>query len=306
LRQESDRNSIIANGWQQGAILNTEDLPNGMMETLGLDKGLYVVANQSCDVVQSLEVEPSLELVKATPITCDHELYNGGFFNAKSARRLITPSPTSVREHYLHFDVKDKLQIPRGFLFSHQDIRPCCHLADSSGITFKTWLAMRYNRASFPDEFNERNKYPRRKQRGIAELVGLSLRSKLRGIRPAEINRAKNKLVKGLEKQVNGDPVCMFVEGLYFNISPETELDRGKDYELNCFALIPSDVPLEILDKVENCMGVFASDLGKERVVVQSMDALVMTMAEVTVEELRYYKRFSLEQLTLKHGESID
>lgn len=276
MRQESDRNSIIANGWQQGAILNTEDLPNGMMETLGLDKGLYVVANQSCDVVQSLEVEPSLELVKATPITCDHELYNGGFFNAKSARRLITPSPTSVREHYLHFDVKDKLQIPRGFLFSHQDIRPCCHLADSSGITFKTWLAMRYNRASFPDEFNER------------------------------INRAKNKLVKGLEKQVNGDPVCMFVEGLYFNISPETELDRGKDYELNCFALIPSDVPLEILDKVENCMGVFASDLGKERVVVQSMDALVMTMAEVTVEELRYYKRFSLEQLTLKHGESID
>jgi len=276
LHQESDRSAIIANGWQQGAILNTEDLPNGMMENLELDKGLYVVANQSCDVVQSLEVEPSIELVKATPVTCDHELYNGGFFNAKSARRLITPSPASVRENYLHFDVKDKLQIPRDFLFSHQGIRPCCHLEGSSENTFKTWLAMRYNRASFPDAFNER------------------------------INRAKNKLVKGFEKQVSGDPVCMFVEGLYFNISPEIELDSGKDYELNCFALVPSNIPTKIFDKVQNCMDVFASELGKVGVIVQSMDALVMTMAEVTVEELRYYKRFSLEQLTLKHGEAID
>jgi len=245
------------------------------METLGLDNGLYVVANQSCDVVQSLEVEPSLELVKATPITCDNELYNGGLFNAKSARRLIIPFLASMRDDYLHFDVKDKLQIPRDFLFSHQDIRPCYHLVDSTDNTFRTWLGMRYNRASFPDAFNERTK------------------------------RAINKLVKGFEKRVSGYPVCMFVEGLYFNISPEIELDDGKDYELNCFALVPSDISAEIFDKVQDCMGVFASELDRVGVVVQSMDALVMTMAEVTVEELRDYKRFSLEQLTLKHGEAI-
>jgi len=53
-------------------------------------------------------------------------------------------------------------------------------------------------------------------------------------------------------------------------------------------------------------MGVFASELDKAGVVVQAMDALVVTMAEVTVEELRDYKRFPLEQLTLKHGEAMD
>jgi len=42
--------------------------------------------------------------------------------------------------------------------------------------------------SDFTASLTDYNKYPRRKQRGIAELVGLSLRSKLRGIRPAEIN----------------------------------------------------------------------------------------------------------------------
>jgi len=49
----------------------------------------------------------------------------------------------------------------------------------------------------------EHNKYPRRKQRGIAELVGLSLRSKLRGIRPAEINAEDKKRKKEIE-HING------------------------------------------------------------------------------------------------------
>jgi len=187
-----DRKRIIGNGWRQGACLYVKDLPAPQQEEL-TSKGfsgndLLIVTSQCCDVVmESLETEPFIEFIKATPYSdTSSELHNNTFANAKHSRCLQLDAPNFTDNDLLHLFIHHRVTLGREFIASHSiDLTRC--LAGKELQTLKTWLAARYNRASFPDKFYERAK------NGI------------------------EKMASRLDKRAGGEHACIYVEGIYMS-----------------------------------------------------------------------------------------
>jgi len=225
---------------------------------------------QSCDVVaDSLKVEPFIELIKATPTNSG----NGNLINAKNPRKLQIDAPESIGKKFLYLDIHDRVFLDRRFIETTK-LDP--HCLDAAQLqTLKTWLGARYNRASFPDKFVDWAK------NGI------------------------NKMCKGLDKQIGGNHVCKYVEGIYMKVEPDEEVADGDSYDLYCFALIAPDPPQKAKEKIEESMKVLVQYLDADKIQFQTEDSLVMRTTEVTVDQLISYKKYYFDHLSLKRGEVL-
>ncbi|RME60134.1 hypothetical protein D6779_02740 [Candidatus Parcubacteria bacterium] len=270
-----DRERIIANGWKQGACLHIRDLPTEHQQYLIDEKGwsdddLLIVVMQSCDVVNSsLEKEPFIELIKAVP----SDSYNGQLINAKNPRKLQIEAPQPLGKSHLLLHIHDRIVLDRRFIETTV-LNPLCLDGEQLQI-LKTWLGARYNRASFPDKFMK------------------------------WANQGISKLRDRLDKQVDREHICKYVEGIYMRVEPDRELDDGGCYDLHCFALISPSTPPKAQEKIQAAMEEFVSKLPEGKISVQTEDSLVMNTAEVTVQEIVEYKRFYFDELSLKRGESL-
>ncbi len=276
-----ERKRIIDNGWKQGACLYITDLPEPQEEELKgkgySEKDLLIVTSQSCDVVmECLETEPFIEFIKATPYSnTASKLHNNTFANAKHSRCLQLDAPDFTGHTFLHLFIHDRVTLGREFIGSNSiDLSRC--LAGKELQTLKTWLAARYNRASFPDKFYEWAK------RGIKKMEGR------------------------LNKQADGEYACIYVEGIYMRVEPDEEVNDSDSYDLYCFALISSQTPIEALKKIEQAMKDLVSGVNPEKIRMQTEDSLVMQTTEITVAELIGYKKFYFDFLSLKRGEKPD
>jgi len=275
-----DRKRIIGNGWRQGACLYVKDLPAPQQEDL-TSKGfsgtdLLIVTSQSCDVVmESLETEPFIEFIKATPYSdTSSELHNNTFTNAKHSRCLQLDAPDFTDHTFLHLFIHDRITLGREFIGSNSmDLTQC--LTGKELQTLKTWLAARYNRASFPDKFYEWAK------NGIEKMEGR------------------------LDKQVGDEHACIYVEGIYMRVEPDEEVNDSDSYDLYCFALISPQTPIAAFEKIKQAMQDLVSGVNPEKIMMQTEDSLVMQTTEITVAELIGYKKFYFDFLSLKRGEKL-
>ncbi len=139
--------------WRQGQLLTDEAVQAwGLVNADEIENILVVVATHDCDLTQSIEKEPKIEVMVGRRITS----IDGNFSNAKVARTLhvaFQGEPLLLAE----FTATSKEIIRKEQLIDFQP-REDYTLSPESQSIFQRWLASRYRRSAFPDEFEQRLK----------------------------------------------------------------------------------------------------------------------------------------------------
>lgn len=154
--------TIAANGWRQGSLVDTKPLADYLPEGEVAD---YVVATHSCDLLHhDFGREPSVELIPRRRI----DTTDGNLTHAKSPRAWHLRHGDNAYE--LLF--ADRVALPRHVLAA---INPSGSLPDDETRVLKRWLASRYGRAEFADAFNRRLSGAARRIAKILKRRGESL-----------------------------------------------------------------------------------------------------------------------------------
>ncbi len=135
--------------WRQGHVLSGEAvrscLPDPLSETL------VVVVSHDCDIVQDPELEPVVEVIIGQQI----DAMDGNFAYAKNARRLHLTLSGGSQQLVVDLEANKKVPVGKQQLGGYE---PVAAVRATIGelIILQRWLAARYRRAAFPDEFDRR------------------------------------------------------------------------------------------------------------------------------------------------------
>lgn len=137
--------------WRQGHLLGAEAVNAlHLRHPTEPDKTLAIVATHDCDLAQAPDREPMVEVIVGRTI----EKLDGNYTHAKVPRRLhIT---LDGQEPCLaEFEATAKTYIEKKALADYEP-RSEVRLSPETASTFQLWLASRYRRSAFPDEFERR------------------------------------------------------------------------------------------------------------------------------------------------------
>ncbi|MEB3286878.1 MAG: hypothetical protein VKJ04_05190 [Vampirovibrionales bacterium] len=135
--------------WRQGSCLSHEHIVR-----LGLIKpedteSVAVVISHDCDLLQAPTVENSVEFIISKKIAKQ----DGNFSFGKNARRLHLNFQSETEEVYLDLKAVDKQSIDKVTIFAEQPSNQLT-LDNPAKAILQKWLAARYRRSAFPDNFN--------------------------------------------------------------------------------------------------------------------------------------------------------
>jgi hypothetical protein len=138
--------------WRQGHVLTRESgVALGVVRAEDPGTTTAVVISHDCDLTQSPETEPLVELIVGSRIAAA----NGNFTHAKNSRRLHLECSVDGTAAYLDLRAQGKTGIKKAELAEHApNPNVVIRVADRSVL--QRWLAARYRRAAFPDEFERR------------------------------------------------------------------------------------------------------------------------------------------------------
>lgn len=137
--------------WRQGHLLCDEAVEAlGLRHSAGSESTLVIVASHDCDLAQAPEGEPTVEVVIGCLVTAS----DGNCTHAKSARKLHVEF--DGRDAFWgEFEATSKAVIDKRRLNQFVP-RADASLAPENRTIFQMWLASRYRRSAFPDEFERR------------------------------------------------------------------------------------------------------------------------------------------------------
>lgn len=136
--------------WRQGNLLGSDAIDALKLRHPEFqEKTLVVVATHDCDLAQHPDAEPRIEVVVGRLTEKD-----GTYVHAKSVRRLHIVF-SGAGSFWVEFDAIAKVSVAKTDLAPYSP-RPDAHLTPESHATFQMWLASRYRRSAFPDEFERR------------------------------------------------------------------------------------------------------------------------------------------------------
>ena len=146
---EWSRNTV----WRQGQLLSDDAASEiGLRHPEFPDDTLVIMATHPCDLAQLPDKEPLAEVIVGHRI----DRLDGNNTYAKSSRTLHIEF--EGRESLLaEFVITEKHFIPKEELAKFVP-DSLYHLSPESLSTFQIWLASRYRRSAFPDEFERRMK----------------------------------------------------------------------------------------------------------------------------------------------------
>lgn len=136
-------------GWRQGSLLPEslvqQLIKEGLMEAQNNSPTLVVIS-QSCDLTNAdIAKEPFVEVLLGSMAEANPNMFYG-----KNSRTLHLERGDNQA---LQFVIHDKLVLPRISLGS---VGPGGKLPKNEISLLTKWVARRYTRAAFPDEFNRR------------------------------------------------------------------------------------------------------------------------------------------------------
>jgi len=138
--------------WRQGHVLTSESsVAVGVVQAGDVGTALAVVISHDCDLAQKPETEPSVEIIVARRV----EAANGNFTHAKNARRLHLECSIDGATTYLDMQAQGKTEIKKTLLADHAPSANVVVKPEARSV-LQRWLAARYRRAAFPDEFERR------------------------------------------------------------------------------------------------------------------------------------------------------
>ena len=217
------------NGWRQGSFLPS-DMARGLAEEHGCkDATQAVVISQDCDVTHSdLHVEPFVEILFLHPL----DVINPGLQDGKSSRILHLEAIHGTEKHCFQAQPWNQARIRREMLASAQ---PEAALSIQPGTLrgLIQWVADRYTRTGFPDEFVKRIEVIDEALKKLMKKEGQAFWRMLIALDPAE--------EIGADKDYSVDCVCA--------VWPEFWDDAGKQEKS-----IKAGATLKKL--IESCAGI--------------------------------------------------
>ena len=249
---------ISDNNWSQCCIVQNKELQRIVELPLGTPTAFLVVISQSCDLVHpTLEDEPYVECIECHPI----EKEDGNFTHGKNPRRLHLSISNGVGGRDQAVEILP-YQIHRFDRVIMEGIFPSkeYYLSEIACRILTLWLAARYVRAAFPDEFNNR------------------------------INRVKKKLKKKASLLVES------VTGIYIQILPDREIAEEDVYSVNLLALVSVSFGGE-LAAVESTISEYASLMQDQCMEVQFK---VLKENVVSVSTIRSYRQLDWDHISLR------
>lgn len=138
--------------WRQGHVLTNESsVALGLVQAEDSRTAFAVVISHDCDLAQSPETEPTVEVIVAKRV----QAADGNFTHAKNSRRLHLECTIDGAESYLDMQARGKTEIKKSDLADHSPAANVVLKAEDRSV-LQRWLAARYRRAAFPDEFERR------------------------------------------------------------------------------------------------------------------------------------------------------
>lgn len=139
--------------WRQGCLLTEEAVRSiGILHPESPDNTVVIVATHDCDLTQFPDREPIIEVVVGRKV----QKLEGNFTHAKNSRTLHIEFE-SIEPLLAEFSSTEKRTIPKNVLVNYEPDTNA-RLSPTVKATFQMWLASRYRRSAFPDEFENRLK----------------------------------------------------------------------------------------------------------------------------------------------------
>lgn len=136
--------------WRQGLLLDDDAIDAlGLRHATSPDQTIVVVATHDCDLAQDPKFEPVIEVVVGCLTAKD-----GNCTHAKNARKLHIEFSGDA-PFWAEFEATAKVDIDKLKLNEFLP-RPDVHLRSDDHAVWQMWLASRYRRSAFADEFERR------------------------------------------------------------------------------------------------------------------------------------------------------
>lgn len=228
---------------------------------------LLVITDYSCAVVHtSIQVEPRVEFLVVNPISAP----NIGLQSGRNPRRLCLGFESDSEEQFGVANIYDRHYMPRHWL---ERIRPSTwQLKDNNLVTLTTWLARRYTRPVFADEFNNRTK--------------------------KVMEKIKKKFKQSSQKEAV-DGILSFA----LDLSKSNEdLDQAENYELGVILVISKSTILKYEDQYKELAN-FIDGLFEQCAGINYFGTQIIGEDDLTVSESRTLKLYDLDSITLASNE---
>lgn len=196
---------------------------------------------------------------------------NGSLANVKSTRRLHLPGRCPAGECVLELWSHNRFFVPRQLLARDGPSKER-FLETAAKKTLRAWLSARFGRAAFPDTFVER-------------------------LDP-----------KGLEKVLKVE-AGKFLAGVYFQVSPLTELLDDQEY------LLQAKVTMKVEDyedshareQVASIVNGLEAHLDQcTRISLDEDTVKLLSEADFSSDDLRNSQRFTVDHLSLRHHDATE
>lgn len=261
----SDAQQVKANGWRQGSVISdalVQELTEAGKLPKGSGEGWWIVITHDCDVTNgSFENEPNVELIFARTLSADEVDGNRNW--AKNTRLLQFESITPTGPVIFGCDANERKVVHRESLSQHT---PATQTIDASLVgLIANWIAKRYRRAAFADNFNIRTARAASKIRDKAKKKG------------------------------------KWISGIYLLVSDD-ELPAGKIYDVILIATMrASDYSDEDARKTAmQLMGAIESAFaGCKGVNLKACE--LRSESDLSVDDLLRLKRWDYDDLTMRH-----
>lgn len=251
----NDASKISASGWQQGSVL-PDELAGEVRASAGpetTNPPIFVVLSQDCDLVHpSYEIEPNVELIVGRLVdAADNNLRHG-----RNPRRLHLDVKSGTGSTVVAFSIHERLLVSRAVLENHSPHASVRLRAEDRRLLCE-WVAKRYVRAAFPDEFNERARAA----------------------------------CKKIEKELKRDGE--HVTGLFLMIDPDRELAADVEYRaiLRVTARRETLTDIATEQRLVRVANTIATALGTCKGILVE-DHQLVSEGEFTLEDLRFFKRW--------------
>ena len=260
--------------WRQGHVLTT-----AAVQALALhhpdapDSTCVVIISHDCDLAGNPDVEPCVEVIVGRHLPRG----DGNYFWAKSPRTLHIEVLKNGNAVIIELIATAKRYVPKQALFAFSPDTAYSHSGKSLSA-LRSWLAVRYNRAGFPDRF---------------------------------VN-CMRRINKHLEKKIK--PVSQLLSAVYFDVDSGKAIDHedGSPYDLQIILVYPpGDDAERTADKMEK-LETEISNLFEKKYFDQKTgqwneialkDCMSISEDDLSVSQARLLTQWRLEYMTIRAEE---
>jgi hypothetical protein len=140
--------------WRQGFVLNAASANQlGLIHPDAKDDTIVVIISHDCDLLESSAIEPDCEVILGRKIPS----INGLYANGKNPRRLHLSFSGGSGKAFVELISTDKRLVKKEDILSQDPISDLRLIKDEH-FSLQSWLAARYYRPIFADEFDRRLK----------------------------------------------------------------------------------------------------------------------------------------------------